>query len=256
MNADQTQDRVARMKALVDPWYQSLADPAKAQATMLERLLADYRQTEYGRKHGADAVGSYEDFKNAFPVQTYAGFKPLIDQVLAGDTHALLSEEPGYIALTKGTGGEPKLFPWTQTHAMASLNMVLRLNSNYAITKRNFEWMAGYRLNLSSSANVGTINVGGKEMPYGYSIAVGMRILEATGRAALKRRHPRRTRWMHCPRKRQRQTGRRDSNLHTRRGVIRTSPISSPVQMRPSASGDGSFEHTAQNQRTCGTLRS
>lgn len=185
MSTDQNQERVARMKALVDPWYQSVADPAKAQAAMLGRLIAHYRQTDYGKKHGADAVASYEDFKKAFPVQTYAGFKPLIDRVLAGDTHALLSEEPGYIALTKGTGGEPKLFPWTQTHAMASLNMVLRLNSNYAITKRNFEWMSGYRLNLSSSANVGTIKVGGKEMPYGYSIAVGMRILEATGRAAL-----------------------------------------------------------------------
>jgi hypothetical protein len=173
------------MKAAVDPWYQSLADPAKAQATVLEQLLTHYKQTEYGKTHGAETIGSYEDYKNSFPVQTYAGFKPFIDEVLAGKTHALLSEAPEYIGLTKGTSGESKLFPFTHSHAMASLNMVLRLSFNYAITKHNFEWLSGCRLNLASSANVGTIKVGEKEMPYGYSIAVGMRILEASSRAAL-----------------------------------------------------------------------
>jgi len=184
MSTAETQDRVARMKALVDPWYQSLADPAKAQATMLESLLTHYRQTEYGKQHGVEKIGSYEDYRNSFPAQTYAGLKPFIDEVLAGNPHALVSEEPQYIGLTKGTSGESKMFPFTRSHASAGLNMVLRLMFNYAMTKRNFEWLSGYRLNLSSSANVGTIKVGEKEMPYGYSVAVGMRIMEASSRAA------------------------------------------------------------------------
>ena len=186
MNANQNHDRMQVMKAAVDPWYQALADPAKAQDSVLESLLAHYRQTDYGKEHDADAVSSYADYKHSFPVQTYAGFKPFIDQVLAGNTHALLSAEPLYMGLTKGTTGEPKLFPFTPDHVRIWREIHPRIIFNYSLTKRNFEWLAGYRLNLTSSAKIGTIRVGDKEMKYGYSIAVAASIIEESGAAALK----------------------------------------------------------------------
>ena len=178
MESDNIQARIAMMKAVVDPWYQALANPAKAQEIVLERLLGNSKQTEYGRLNGCDRVGSYADYQNAFPVQTFNGFKPFIDQVLAGDTHALLSEEPIYVGLTKGTTGEPKIFPFTADHLKVLRELNLRVIFNYSLSSHNFGWMSGYRLNLVPSAKVGTIKVGEKELLYGYSSAVVASIIE------------------------------------------------------------------------------
>jgi len=186
MATDNLQAQIAMMKAVVDPWYQGLADPAKAQEIVLERLLKGYSQTEYGRNHSCENVGSYADFQKAFPVCTFTNFKPFIDQVMTGNTHALLSEEPLYICLTKGTSGKPKFFPITQTHVKNWSEIAPRIMFNYSISKQNFKWMSGYRLNLVSSGNLGTIKVGEREIMYGYSAAVASKMMEKNSGAALK----------------------------------------------------------------------
>jgi hypothetical protein len=186
MATDNVQAQIAMMKAALDPWYQGLADPAKAQEIVLERLLKGYSQTEYGRNHKSENVGSYADYRKAFPVQTYNDFKPYIDKVLAGDTHALLNEEPVSIGLTKGTTGEFKLFPFTPTQNKIALEMAMRTPTNYSLSKHNFEWMSGYRLNLIGSSKVGVIKVGNRELIYGYSSAIQTKLLEANTRGTLK----------------------------------------------------------------------
>ena len=57
------QDQMMKMKAMVDQWHQAIANPAKAQENVLEGLLKSYSQTEYGRKHKSENVGSYADYK-------------------------------------------------------------------------------------------------------------------------------------------------------------------------------------------------
>jgi hypothetical protein len=174
------------MKAALDPWYQSLADPAKAQEIVLERLLKGYAQTEYGRQHKSEHVGSYADYRQAFPVQTYADFKPYIDKVLAGETYALLNEEPLYICLTKGTSGESKLFPFTPAQANTNFELSSRILLNYSLSKHNFEWMSGYRLNLLPNAIVGMIKVGNRELMSGYSSAINSRLVAERNKGATK----------------------------------------------------------------------
>jgi hypothetical protein len=168
------------MKALVDPWHQSLANPANAQEIVLERLLNTYKQTEYGRDHRSENVGSYDDYKKAFPVQTFIDFNPFIDEVKIGNTHVLLSEEPVVWGLTKGTSGESKFFPFTPTHVKNYVAGINRVFFNHALSTQNIEWMTGYRLSLSSSGYLGTIIVGKKEMRYGYSFPVGVGFMDKT----------------------------------------------------------------------------
>jgi phenylacetate-coenzyme A ligase PaaK-like adenylate-forming protein len=186
MATDNLQTQMEMMKAVVDQWHQAVANPARAQEIRLEELLKIYSQTDYGRKHNCEKVGSYSDFKKAFPVQTYNDFKPYIDKVMAGNTHALLSEEPIYIATTKGTTGKPKMFPFTPTLAKESREFSLRCFFSYSLLKHNFEWMAGYRLNLVPSSNVGTIKVGDREMMYGFTTAVQQKMQNEYSKAALK----------------------------------------------------------------------
>ncbi len=94
MEPKNSQPNMDMIKSLVDPWYQSLSDPANAQEKVLQGLLKGYSQTDYGKQHKSERVGSYADYKKAFPVQTYGDFKPFIDEVMAGNTHAFLSEAP------------------------------------------------------------------------------------------------------------------------------------------------------------------
>jgi ABC-type cobalt transport system substrate-binding protein len=186
MATDNVQAQIAMMKAVVEPWVQGLADPAKAQEIVLERLLKGYSQTEYGRNHKSENVGSYADYRKAFPVQTYKDFKPYIDKVLAGDTYALLYEEPVCIGLTKGTTGEPKLFPFTSTQLKSNLGRMMRGMYTYSLTKNNFLWMSGYGLNLTGSSKVGTIKVGNRELMYGYSSAIQTRLIEENSKVTQK----------------------------------------------------------------------
>ena len=169
MATDNLQAQIAMMKTMLDPWYQALADPAKAQEIVLERLLKGYSQTEYGRKHKSENVGSYADYRKAFPVQTYDEFKPLIDKVLDGDMHVLLNEVPVGWGMTRGTTkGVSKLIPITPTEVRTWM-LGARVSVNYALTKQRFSFMTGYNLNTNNRSNLGTKKIGNKEVDYGFS---------------------------------------------------------------------------------------
>lgn len=171
---------IEAMKANVEPWYQALANPVKAQEIILEQLLKGYSQTEYGKKHKSEKVGSYADFLKAFPVNTFADFKPYLDGVMAGNTQALLSEEPVVLGLTKGTSGESKYFPFTPTHITNYVTGINRVFNNHALSTQKFDWLEDYRLSLGSSGYLGTKKVGDKEMRFGYSFPVGVGFMDST----------------------------------------------------------------------------
>jgi hypothetical protein len=166
------QPDIKLMKNSVSPWIQSLENPEKAQEIALEGLLKNYGQTEYGRNQHSENVGSYKDYKQAFPVKSYEDFKPLINQVMDGQAHVLLNEEPINMILTKGTTGESKLFPYIPAQNHKFIESCKRIYYSYAITENKFDWLSGYRLTLSSSGNLGSIKVGQRELRYGYGIGV------------------------------------------------------------------------------------
>lgn len=177
-NAD-LQAGIKKMKAMVEPWHRSLADPQSAQQAVLERLVGIYRQTEYGRQHQAQQVGSYGDFIHAFPVQTYAEYKPLIERVMAGETALLLDEEPVGWAITRGTTqDEHKFIPMTP----ADLKMRVsagRAVVNYALRTQRFDIFTGVNLNLNFPSKVGTVQVGEKQLDYGYSSGIYTKYVSA-----------------------------------------------------------------------------
>ena len=94
-----------RLKGALEPWYRAIADPQAAQQAVLERLVAGYAQTDYGRDHGAAGVGGIDAYRRAFPVATYLDYKPLIARVMAGETRLLLYEDPIGWAITRAMSG-------------------------------------------------------------------------------------------------------------------------------------------------------
>lgn len=165
--------RAAEMiRAHLQPWQDAVADPARAQEAVLERLLQDYARTSYGRDRGAEGVGSLADYRRAFPATTYEGLRPLIDRVMAGETELLLGEEPVGWAITRGsTGGESKFIPMTPTDLGMRVSAG-RAMLNYVATTGRYDLLAGVNLNLNFPSVVGTVRVGDREVEYGYSSGI------------------------------------------------------------------------------------
>jgi len=160
------------LQGMLQPWHDSIAGPEKSQNEVLHRLLTDYARTEYGKQHGASAIETLEDYRGAFPITTYEAYKPLIDQVMAGDIDVLLWEEPVGWAITRGTTkGESKFIPMTPTDLRMRVSAG-RAMMNYVMVKQRFDLFAGVNLNLNFPSVVGTITVGEKEIEYGYSSGI------------------------------------------------------------------------------------
>ena len=172
MDQKAMQAGIEKMKAIVNPWYQALNEPGNAQETVMEGLIKIYGQTEYGKEHKCQTVGSYQDFQHAFPVQTHEDYKPLIEKVMAGDTHLLLNEKPIGWAITRGTTkGETKFIPMTPTDLKMRVSAG-RAVVNYALKHQRFDIFSGVNLNLNFPSKVGSIKVGSRELDYGYSSGI------------------------------------------------------------------------------------
>ena len=170
---DQTiTEPLRQMQHMTQPWQHAIRDPQKAQQAVLERNLAIYAQTRYGKEHHAPQINSLADYRQAFPVRSYEFYKPLIQQVMAGDTDLLLNEEVIGWAITRGTTkGENKFIPMTPTDLRMRVSAG-RAVINYALQSKQFEIFQGVNLNLNFPSVVGSIRVGEKYLEYGYSSGI------------------------------------------------------------------------------------
>jgi len=166
------QATLTMLSALLQPWHEAVNDPVAAQEKVLDRLLADYAQTVYGRQHGAVNIDNIEDYRRAFPVADYETYKPLIDQVMAGHFELLLAEEPVGWAITRGTSkGESKFIPMTPTDLRQRVSAG-RAMMQYVHDNDRLDLFEGLNLNLNFPSVVGTVQAGDRQIEYGYSSGI------------------------------------------------------------------------------------
>ena len=160
------------LNQMLQPWHDAIQDPNQAQQGVLQRLLKDYAQTEYGVKHKADQIETIEDYRQAFPIATYDDYKPLIERVMAGEVNLLLCEQPIGWAITRGTTkGESKFIPMTPTDLRFRISAG-RAMMNYVASTQRYDLFAGVNLNLNFPSVVGTVKVGDQDLEYGYSSGI------------------------------------------------------------------------------------
>ena len=171
---------LAMLNALVQPWNDAVADPARAQRQVLVRLLQIFAQTEYGKQHHASQISTIEDYQRAFPVTTYESYKPLIQRVMAGEVNLLLNEPPIGWAITRGTTkGESKFIPMTPTDLKMRVS-ASRAMVNYVLQTKRFDLFQGVNLNLNFPSVVGKVKVGEREVEYGYSSGIYTKYVSAS----------------------------------------------------------------------------
>jgi hypothetical protein len=172
MESIDPQAAAQQLQNQLGPWHEAVASPWDAQEQVLHRLLVDYARTGYGAQHGASNIENIDDYRRAFPTQGYEDFKPIIDQVMAGDEGALLTESPVGWAITRGTTkGESKFIPMTPKDLQGRISAG-RAMMNYVLESKRFELFDGVNLNLNFPSVVGTIEVGGRQIEYGYSSGI------------------------------------------------------------------------------------
>lgn len=178
-----TEEGIAQISAMLgmflQGWHNSLEDPAAAQEQVLEKMLAGYAQTEYGRQRGAGQIGSIEEYRARFPVQRYTDYRPLLRRVMVGETSLMLSEPPVGWAMTRGTTGPNKYIPMTPAD-LELRRHAARAVMQYVLNTKRFDILAGANLNLSFPALVGRLQVGNEVVEYGYATGIYVRHVAAT----------------------------------------------------------------------------
>jgi hypothetical protein len=158
------------LQPIIQPWYDSLENPQKAQEKTLQELLQKYAKTEYGKSHDASNIEDITEYQLKFPKIDYEGLTPYLAQVKNGNYKAILPEPADYWVMTRGsTGRTAKVLPTTQTHLTQIFTCGARALINYALRKKDFEIFIGHILNLNFPSSVHTMTSEGREVTYGYS---------------------------------------------------------------------------------------
>lgn len=153
----------------VQPWYDAIENPVKAQEKVLDDLVNKYSETEYGSRHKAAETRSITDYRLNFPIINYSELIKQLEVVKERGFKTFLYEPPKCWVMTRGSTGKSKVLPATQTHLKQIYSCGARALINYALRTKNFEVFLGVILNLNFPSSVHTMNVNGEEVSYGYS---------------------------------------------------------------------------------------
>lgn len=100
-----------------------------AQKRVLKELIADAKDTSFGKDHGFSEIKTYEDFKKKVPIRDYEELRPYIERVVEGEENVLWPGKPAYFAKTSGTTSGVKYIPISKEsmpeHIKAARNALL-----------------------------------------------------------------------------------------------------------------------------------
>ncbi|TXD52415.1 MULTISPECIES: GH3 auxin-responsive promoter family protein [unclassified Polaribacter] len=125
--------------------------PHKTQKKVFKNLIAQAKETAFGKDHDFKNIVSYDDFKKRVKVTDYEGLKPYVDRMVAGESDVLWKGKPLYFAKTSGTTSGAKYIPISKesmpTHIKAARNALLF----YIVEKNDASFVDGKMIFLQGS---------------------------------------------------------------------------------------------------------
>jgi hypothetical protein len=88
-------------------------DPRAAQTELLQAIVGEHGDTEFGRCHRFTEIDSLERYREHVPLFTYEDLRPAIERMAEGERDVLIAGAPVFFAQTSGTTGKPKLVPYS-----------------------------------------------------------------------------------------------------------------------------------------------
>jgi hypothetical protein len=104
-------------------------NPVETQRLVLEDLIRQAKNTQFGLDHHFDQIKTVVDFAKNVPIRDYEELKPYVDRVVKGEENILWKGKPMYFAKTSGTTSGAKYIPLTKEsmpfHIEAARNAIL-----------------------------------------------------------------------------------------------------------------------------------
>ena len=85
--------------------------PLETQNRLLDKILAENKNTHFGQEHNFEKISSYQEFRQAVGIQSYEKLRPYIDKQEDEGEAYLNREQPVMYAQTSGTTDTPKYVP-------------------------------------------------------------------------------------------------------------------------------------------------
>ena len=86
--------------------------PINVQNELLQKLVYEARNTEWGKKHDFKNIKNYNDYINKVPLQNYESLQTLILRIKQGEQNVLWHSEIKWFAKSSGTTtGKSKFIP-------------------------------------------------------------------------------------------------------------------------------------------------
>ncbi|MCC8410072.1 GH3 auxin-responsive promoter family protein [Mucilaginibacter sp. UR6-1] len=122
------------------------------------QLIAQAKDTEFGKAHNFDQIRTYADFKRHVPVRDYEELRPYIERIVAGEPNVTWPGKPLYLTKTSGTTSGVKYIPLSKEsmpgHIKAARNALL----SYIHETGNAEFVDGKMIFLQGSPELAEKN--------------------------------------------------------------------------------------------------
>ena len=141
-------------------------DPMKEQEKLLLDILAENKDTEYGKKYGFEKISSIREFQEKVPVTEYKDYASYIERMAVhGERNLLTAASPVWYSKTSGTVGEPKKIPSTQRSRNINEGYIVKYQADILFHALGEKYFGGRSLNLARCSDTARIMPDG--VPFG-----------------------------------------------------------------------------------------
>jgi len=130
-------------KADYEAFQAETCDPFGVNEKLLLQILADNKDTEYGRRYHFADIRSYQDYRKQVPVITYDDIADMIDRMVEGEKDVLTVYAYNHMNETSGTVGKAKMIPLTDKQTQVFLKYNKHYMDAFYTDKMGEEWMKG-----------------------------------------------------------------------------------------------------------------
>ncbi len=132
--------------------------PIETQQKVFEDLIAEAKDTVFGKDHHFDTIKNYSDYKERVPVYDYEDLKTYIEQVKQGKSDVLWKGKPLYFAKTSGTTSGAKYIPLTKESLPFQIEAAKEALLLYIAKTGNANFVDGKMIFLQGSPEIDSKN--------------------------------------------------------------------------------------------------
>ena len=139
------------------------SNPIETQQKTFQSLIAEAKNTSFGKDHNFQQIKTYSDFVKQVPVRDYEGLKDYFERTANGEENVLWKGKPTYIAKTSGTTSGAKYIPITKQSMPFHIEATKNALSCYIQETGNVNFVNGKMIFLQGSPELelkNGINIG------------------------------------------------------------------------------------------------